>query len=278
MLQDRKRGASDVIFSRVSSMNSRSVSCKMDSLNDELLKQKGTSRLQKNTGKAFSSSWQETEELASLLLCYIWMRQKFREHLDPLTLFWTSSLSAEICLRSPSFCRNLSKATLCHLLPFFMASPISESNCSSPGSIRESNPRRLLLWEKGWGCSQATQEHFFLHHLHSFTTRENEGVWNLMASSTPWSASVVQEQVSLPDANITHCCLPRASLQSQWPSAPESVSSGLGHFRLSNCFKSVLQMCPEPSLQTHPQNAARWALGHILTVLQKSKWRFSLCI
>lgn len=101
MLQNRKRGASDVIFSGVSSMASRKAGCKINALNDEVLKQKGASGLQKVQGKIFllldmrQQSW-------PLLLCYVLMRQRFKEYLGPLTLFWRSSLPAKIHLRSLS--------------------------------------------------------------------------------------------------------------------------------------------------------------------------------
>lgn len=84
-----------------SSMTSRSAGWKMNSLTDELLKQKGTSELQEVQGKLFLLL--DTRQVSwPLLLCYILMRQRFREHLGPLTLFWRSSLSAEMCHRSLS--------------------------------------------------------------------------------------------------------------------------------------------------------------------------------
>lgn len=101
MLQNRKRGASDVIFSGVSSMASKRAGCKINALNDEVLKQKCASGLQKVQGKIFllldtrQQSW-------PLLLCYVLMRQRFKEYLGPLTLFWRSSLPAKIRLRSLS--------------------------------------------------------------------------------------------------------------------------------------------------------------------------------
>lgn len=127
-----------MIFSRVSSMTTWSAGCKMNSLNDEVLQQKGTSGLQKVQGNLFllldmrQQSW-------PLLLCYILMRHRFREHLDPLTLFWRSSLSAQICLM---FLSSVSEAdNLFHSLPsspFLMASSISGSvrkGEGAPGTV-----------------------------------------------------------------------------------------------------------------------------------------------
>lgn len=155
-----------------------------------------------------------------------------------------------------------------------MVSPISESNCSSPGSIREGRPRKLLLWQKRWGCSQPAQEHYFLCSLHSLTTREQDGVWNMMASSAPWSASVVQEQVSLLDGQQS----PRASLQRVSVRLLQHLSpqfwGGERSQLLQECSLDVSRTAPPVS----PRHAAGWGLGHFLTVLQKSKRRLSLCI
>lgn len=167
-----------------------------------------------------------------LLLCDILTRQRFGEHLGTLTLFWRSSLSAEICL---AFLSLLCQKQIIHSLPsspFLTALPISESNCSIPGST---SPRRLLLWQKRWGCSQAPF-HIICTPLPAGRRMGCETWWHHPLNGVP---ALSRSRSGSLMARCHPCCLPRDPCKVSGHLLQNLARQCWGG-KGSSCFKNVL--------------------------------------